>query len=97
HDDRSRIAGLGGGEQRLRRRYVAHGRPRGGERGTRRDRLQAAALAALAQRAGGVNRDVPDLSGRTVVAPSEPALEYQPGRQTGADADVDQVVLAAQL
>ena len=60
------------------------------------DGLQAAALAALAGRAGRVDGEVPDLAGGAVLAAAQPTVEHQPGGQAGADAEVDEVVLAAE-
>ncbi len=53
----------GGGEDRGGRGAAVAARPRGVDRGPRGVELQAAALAARAERTGGVVRDVPDLAG----------------------------------
>ncbi len=71
------------------------GRPPGGDRRSRRHGLEAAALAALAQRTVGVDRQVADLAGGAVGATADVAVEQQPGGQAGADAQVGQVRPAA--
>ena len=59
------------------------------------DRLQAAAVAAAADRAGGVGEHVADLARDAVEAPIRSAPEDEPGADAGGDAHVDQVVDAA--
>ena len=56
--------------------------------------LQAAAAAARALGAVGVDHDVADLAGRRAVAVQQGALEHQPGAHTGADPDQHQPAVA---
>ena len=50
--------------------------------------LEAAALAARAERAGGVDRDVADLARDAARAAPEPAAEHEAGREAGAEVEV---------
>ena len=52
------------------------------------DRLEAAALPARADEAGRVDRDVSDLARDAAGAPPEPAVEHDPGGETGAEVEV---------
>ena len=60
-----------------------------------RDGLEAAAVAAAADRPGLVDRDVPDLARRPVRTAVEPAVEHETRADAGGHLDVDRVPPAA--
>ena len=68
-----------------------------GDPGPAGDRLEAAAEAAGAGRAVGIEDDMADLAGETADASMETAVEDDAGRDPGPDAEEDQVVDAAEL
>src|SRR4029078_4321137 len=70
-------------------RHVAGGP---GDPGAGGDRLEAAAQAAGARRAVGIEDDVADLSGEAADAPMEPAVEDHAGRDPGPDPEIDEIV-----
>ena len=87
HFDREGVAGGGGLEEVLNGTGML-GRPLARDRRARRQQLEAAALPAAAQRAGGIDRDVPDLARRPARAAPEPAAQHQAGREPGAEVEV---------
>src|SRR6478735_5458192 len=82
----------GGGREECRGGRSVGGGPGPREGPARRDGLQAAGLAAAARLARGIDRQVADLAGRPVLAPTQPAVDDEPGCESGADAEVDHVV-----
>ena len=82
--------GRGGGDR------AVGGRPPGGDGRSRRHRLEAAALAALAQRAVGIDGQVTDLAGGAVRPAADVPVEQEAGGQARADAQVGQVATTAE-
>ena len=70
---------------------------RAGDPGAAGDRLEAASQAAGAGAAIGIEDDVADLSGQPADPAMEPAVEDDAGRDPGPDAEIDEVVGAAEL
>ena len=60
------------------------------------DRLEAAAQAARADRAVGVDDDVADLAGEAARSAVDGAVDHDAGADAGADAEVDEVADVAQ-
>ena len=87
HLDREGVPGIRGGEERPHGlRVVGRPLPRDGRAG--RHELQAAALAARAERSGRVDRDVADLARHAARPAPEPAAEHESRSQAGAEVEV---------
>src|ERR1700761_84583 len=94
--DRRGFPGGGRGEQGHGRGRLPHGGPGGGQRGAGGAQLEAAALPARAERTLRVGWHVPDLAGRAVGAAPQRPRQHEAGREAGAEAEVGQVVGAAE-
>ena len=86
------VAAGGGGVDVLRRPGLhAGGGGAPGDRGTGGEGLEAARLAARAERTARVDDGVADLAGEAAGATVEPAVEHDAGRDPGADGEVGEV------
>src|ERR1700761_8951432 len=94
--DRRGFPGGGRGEHGHGRGRLPLGRPGGGQRGAGGAQLEAAALTARAERTLRVDWHVPDLAGRAVGAAPQRPRQHEAGREAGAEAEVGQVVGAAE-